>query len=177
MVESLKPAIRGFLIWSMPALVFLAALYLLGSHYLVETHAEEWARKSGYSTFEAAASIREDAQWVAKGGASQLLLWFSIYWLAAAKIGVKRSLGALAANVLLLAGTFGLLFLTVNRFFYWLEGYCDQLPYPHEGFQILRLYECPSSRIFLDLLWYVSISLFLLSLIFRALHSRQHRLG
>ena len=175
MVEKLKPAFKGFLVWSIPSILCVAAIYLLGSYYLVETQSGELVRAFGYTASEAAEVIQEDARWVARNGVLQLLFLFSTYWLCAALFDVRNSLAARTANTLLFAGTAGILFLFVNRFFYWIDGYCDQLPFPHQGFQLLRVYECPSSATFLSLTWGLSVSLFLVSLVFRARHCRRNR--
>jgi len=170
---NLSLALKGFLLCSAPTITAFGALYFLGSIYLTDAQAPELARVFGYSDFEARAAIREDARWVAQQGAQMLLILFAIYWLLAGAIGMRRGLRSHLANVLLFAGSAGFAVLTINRFFYWIEGYCDQLPYPHEGFQPLKFYECPTSMAFLSSLGFLSLGLFIASLAVRVVHSRR----
>jgi hypothetical protein len=168
---SLKLAFKGFLLCVAPTLFLLSALYFVGSIYLIDTRIGELAHPIRFSAVSVQTAIREDALWVTRQGAILLVLMFMIYWLLAGAMGLKRGLGAPVANALLLAGSVGFGFLIVNRFFYWIEGYCDQRPFPHNGFQLLKIDECPSSATFLLALMALSIALFILSLGVRTLHS------
>ena len=151
----------------------LSALYFIGSNYLVDTQVGELLHRTGNNALMDETVIRADALWVTKQGAISLVVMFMIYWLIAVGTGLKRGLGAPLANALLLVGSAGFAFLIVNRFFYWIEGYCDQRPFPHEGFQLLKIDECPSSATFLHVLDAGSVAIVILSLGFRARHSHR----
>lgn len=103
-----------------------------------------------------------------------IVVCFAGYWILAGIFGNEGHERSRVANLLLLFGSLGFYAMAVNdSYFEWADTFCDQLPLPHHGFQILKIYECPSSQIFFNFLMLFSWALFLVSLPVRIISSRK----
>ena len=136
----------------------------LSAPVLAERHVARIVQISGDTEELALASLVESARHKATDFIKLLLPTFAIYWFVAGLGGRTPLLKARHANALLIAGSSGVIAIAASSYFYWAETYCDQLPYPHKGFQILRINECPSSQIFFSSLFWISAAFFLASL-------------
>lgn len=151
------PALAGFAASALLTLLVFAWMYL--------------------SADAAAASI--DALWaqhcrdMAMDTAQFLILSFAVYWGLAALLGKGRMDGLLLPNALLIGAVAAWLAVVANDYYGWTDTYCDQLPYPHEGFAITRIHECPSNVVFFSGLIYLAIGLWLASLVLRIHLSRR----
>ena len=125
-------------------------------------------------------ALEEDRRWVVFGMQSLLraaivMLWpvFGVYWMLAGLLGKGRVARAKVANWVFVAGCAAMSLDIANSYFLWAETYCDQLPYPHEGFQLMRIHECPSSGMFFSGLSLTSFVLLLVSLVVRIAETRK----
>lgn len=99
---------------------------------------------------------------------------FMGYWVLAGILGKEGHERSRVANILMLFGSLGFYAMVLNdSYFEWFDVWCDQLPFRHQGFQILKIYECPSSQIFFNFLIFVSLALFVASLPVRIISSRK----
>tara|TARA_B100001765_G_C19420263_1_gene300775 strand:+ start:132 stop:689 length:558 start_codon:yes stop_codon:yes gene_type:complete len=171
MKESYREALLGFAACAAGTVVIYAAMYL-SAPVLAERHVARIVQISGDTEELALASLVESARHKATDFIKLLLPTFAIYWFVAGLGGRTPLLKARHANALLIAGSSGVIAIAASSYFYWAETYCDQLPYPHKGFQILRINECPSSQIFFSSLFWISAAFFLASLIVRLVRSR-----
>jgi len=108
---------------------------------------------------------QEHAQWVSRTSALSLLQLSTLYWALVALVPPSRQMRLVHA--LLILGASALLLVIANTYFEWAETYCDVLPYPHEGFRISKIGECPSSQTFFTILTGTALVLVLTSLIVR----------
>ena len=154
-----KSALFGFLGWGGIAFALFLALYF-GAAFHAELHVAE-----------VRSFLIEDSRWVASTFGLQTLQLLAAHWLLAGLLGRGSVARIQSANVVLLFAMICILALTLNRYFYWAETYCDVLPNPHEGFQITKVYECPSSQIFFRFLGMASLLLIGLSLVTRIVKS------
>lgn len=103
-----------------------------------------------------------------------IVVCFAAYWVLAGIFGKEGHERSRVANMLLFFGSLGFYAMVVNdSYFEWADTWRDQLPLRHQGFQILRIYECPSSQIFFDFMILVSLALFVASLPARIISSRK----
>ncbi|WP_219894073.1 hypothetical protein [Aquisediminimonas profunda] len=99
---------------------------------------------------------------------------FMGYWALAGILGEEGQERSRPANILMFFGSLGFYAMVLNEsYFEWFDVWCDQLPFHHQGFQILKIYECPSSQIFFNFLIFVSLALFVVSLPVRIISSRK----
>ena len=164
--RSHKEALRGFIACAAGTVTIFAAMYF-GAPIQAQQHVPGIVETFGDTEEQALAFLVESARYTAGGFLKLLLPMFAIYWLFAGLWGRTPILKSRSANFFLMIGCIGVTAVAANHYFYWAETYCDVLPFPHEGFQILRIYECPSSQIFFTSLFWVSIALFVVSLIVR----------
>ena len=118
-------------------------------------------------------SLIEHGRWVAKGAATSLLIIFAVYWALSALLGRGPVGRSASANVLLALGVAVHAALFLNSYVGWAGTVCDARPYPHEGFQLARIYECPSSSIFFTALANHALFLLICSLAVRIVTSRK----
>ena len=166
-----KSALTGFLACALFALVLYLSLYL-GAEILADAHSAGIAETSSEPEPAFRLWLVEYAQQVARDLVTTLLSMFAVYWLVAARF--KR--GSVASSViekgLLGFAVAAFLVSGLNQYFGWAETFCDQVPYPHEGFQLTRIYECPSSGIFFANIQLASICFMVASLSVRIIASR-----
>lgn len=170
--SAVNSATFGFLICVAFALVFYTFLYFNASAQ-ADKHAADIMSTFGDSEALARTGVIADARWVAMEFLKLVLSLLTVYWLAAGVLGRGKILRPKSANVLLVLAIACLVAVTLNRYYFWAETYCDVLPYPHEGFHITKIYECPSSQIFYSSLHALAILLFFLSLLLRIVLSRK----
>lgn len=117
--------------------------------------------------------LLEHRQMVAGDGVRLLLIVLLPYWILSSALGRGAVVGVTSANILLALGLLGQLMLMSNAWHGWIPQDCHVLPYPHEGFQLARVDECPSSSTFLSAVADLSLLLILVSLAARILGSRK----
>ena len=168
-----KSGLLGFLSCS----VLTLALYLwlhFGAYDLADAHAQGIAEQFSEPVPEVRAWMVDQSRMVARDGAVSLLILFALYWLLSSLLG-KGAIGRLAAaNVLLVVGVACQVLVILNAYYGWADTACDVLPYPHQGFQIGKINECPSSATFYSALSQASFWLAVASLGVRIAMSRRH---
>ena len=102
-----------------------------------------------------APDVDQDFDWAAMivdATVYELILLFVLYWLPVA-IFAKSSARPSRKSLYFLAGgvAFTLVY-SLNSYFFWLPWTCMETPSLHVGFQILRVYECPSSEKFINII-------------------------
>lgn len=107
------------------------------------------------------------AQWAARSIAELLLVIASIYWAVAACVRSWPWRKSRLVHALAVLGVLCILLVGANPYFGWADTYCDVLPFPHQGFQLLKIKECPSSYIFFTTLFDTGLFLILASLVVR----------
>lgn len=170
-----KSALAGFLICALLTLILYVCLYL-GAEAVARFQIAHNTEMFGDMDAEnlrrlmegASQSIRETAHQIA----TSLLSIIAIYWLLVALVG-RRSAGmSLLANGLLGLALATFLVAWLNIYLGAINTHCDVLPYPHQGFQIAKIDECPSSSVFFLTTHLVSIFLLIASLTIRMIASR-----
>lgn len=170
-----KSAVAGFFICAFLTLILYVFLYL-GAEPVARFQIARNTAMFGDMDAEnlrrliegARQSIRETAHQIA----TSLLSIITIYWLLAALFR-RRSAGmSLLANGLLGLALATFLVAWLNIYLGAINTHCDVLPYPHQGFQIAKIDECPSSSIFFLTTHLVSIFLLITSLTVRMIASR-----
>ena len=173
MKRSYREALLGFAACAAGTAAIYAVMYF-GAPVQAQQHVVGIAKTFGDTEDQALAFLVESARYTATSFIKLLFPTFAIYWFVAGLLGRAPLLKSKIANALLIAGSFGVIAVAANSYFYWAETYCDVLPFPHEGFQILRINECPSSQIFFTSLFWISAAFFLASLIVRLVRSRRN---
>ncbi|HEV2078422.1 MAG TPA: hypothetical protein VGR19_00785 [Allosphingosinicella sp.] len=167
-----KSALSSFLVCALLTLALYFWLHF-GAVSIAETNTAAIAQAFNEPEHEVYAWLIEESRWRARHGATSLLIIFTLYWAISAIFGRGYVARSTSANVLLIFGVCAYLAGLLNSYYAWAETYCDVLPYPHEGFQLARIYECPSSFMFFAALWKVSLFLIICSLAARIVTSRK----
>lgn len=169
-------ALAGFLVCALITLVLYLWLYF-GAEGIADAHGARIADWAGEPEAEIRLWLIEEARRTAHLTAIFLLSMFVIYWLIAAAFGRRSVASSMSANGLLALAVAAFLAVGLNDYFGWADTYCDQLPFPHDGFQLAKIHECPSSSIFFLTLWQVSVWLMIASLAVRVITSRMRSKG
>ena len=107
------------------------------------------------------------AQWVARSIAEFLLIISLIYWAVAACVRSWPYRKSRLVHALAVVGVLCILLDGANRYFGWADTYCDFVPFPHQGFQLSKIMECPTSETFFTILINTGLFLILASLVVR----------
>lgn len=165
-----KSALLGFSACTIFALVlYLAAV--IAATFPTDSRIADIVKSLGDSESEARAFLIEHGRWNASENLKMFLFFFLLYWLPAGLLGKGPLLRSRSANILFALAITGMLLIASNGYFGWSNTVCDELSYPHEGFQIFKIHECPSSQIFFGGLTSVSILLLFISLVTRIIGS------
>ena len=170
--ETWKSGLLGFLSCALLTL----ALYLwlhFGAPGLAEAEAPDIAKQFGEPEPEVRIWLIGHSRMVARDGALSLLIPLAIYWAISSAFGKGAIVRLASANALLMAGVAGQVLLLLNAYYGWANTYCDVMPFPHEGFQIRKIDECPSSATFFSALSQVSFWMLIASLGVRIAMSRR----
>ncbi len=109
----------------------------------------------------------EHARWVAEDTARYLAMLCTVYWIGAAFGGAPPTRAVCLIATLGVFGTISTLVVVANTYFGWADIYCDVLPFPHQGFQLMKIGECPSSQTFFTVMAGAGLFLILASLVVR----------
>jgi len=168
MRESLKSAAIGFAGCALVVVVIYAALLLFS-----EAAADRLIAQIDEPYPGPERELREHL----RSNAGQTIKFFlpllAVHWLLAGLFGRGKVSRSTTANVLLLGGMICIYAPFANTFWFNFETYCDQIPFLHQGFQILKIDECPSSGIFLPGAFLVGIMLIVVSAVWRVWASRR----
>ena len=161
-----RPALVGFTICAAITLLTYIAMFVVAP-WAVEGHVRTLARQFVEPEFETRQILIDYSRGVASAYLKFMLLMSGAYWTAAALLCRGKAAILKWANIIL-ALAYVLIFLVyLNTYAGWADTYCDQLPMPHKGFQLARIFECPSSDIFFSGLMALGLSLVVLSLLMR----------
>ena len=170
-VPAWKSALIGFLTCALFTLALYLSLYI-GAGAVADIHAAEVAEQIGK------AAPDDRTWWVARAQRTAgdititLLSMLALYWFAVAIFKSGSAKSSLVEKALIGSAVALFLLSGANQYFLWAETYCDVLPYPDEGFQISRIYECPSSGIFFRVIPLAAMLLLIASISVRILASR-----
>ncbi|WP_126174527.1 hypothetical protein [Altericroceibacterium xinjiangense] len=157
-----KSALLGFAISLAPVIAIFLWLYMSAEIVAAQVAPQD----AGFQR-----AIIDGVQQRAGETALLLAVSLGIHWVLAGFLGKNPVHNFSSANVLLTLAFATFLVVAANDLYGWIDTYCDQLPFPHTGFQITRISECPSSGMFFSGLLTVSLALLLLSLIVRVVAS------
>lgn len=128
MGQGWRSALKGFFLCSLSVLGIYLVMHF-GAYVLVQSRVEH-------------------AQWIARNAAKLLIVLCFLYWAVAAFVRSSSVSQSRLVHALAVVGVLFLLLVSANYYFGWADTYCDVLPYPHQGFQISKINECPSSYTF-----------------------------
>jgi len=161
-----KSAARGFLVSEIPVIAMLLWLYLSAETVAVQAAPQEAEFRQAIISGTQSAAIKTGLVVTAAVG---------VYWALAGFLGRSNLHRFSSANCIMTLAFAVYLVVAANGLYGWVDTYCDQLPFPHSGFQITKVGECPSSSSFFQMLLIISLVLLLLSLIVRVAVSHVRR--
>lgn len=145
-----RSALKGFVLCNLCILGLYLVMHL--GAYALAANAGQLESALGVPIGLVRASLIEHAQLNALETAKLLALLNAIYWGVAAFAHLSSDHRTRLVHTLMILGVFFLLTVSANAYFAWADTHCDVLPYPHQGFQLAKIRECPSSSTFFTIL-------------------------
>lgn len=167
-----QSALMGFLTCALLIVLMWLGLHL-AAPAAAEPHVAGLMRMAEQTEAQERAWLIGMMRRVAWDGSTLLLGCAALYWLLCGLLGKGRIMAIAPANVLLSFAAACMLGPWLNAYFGWADTSCDVIPQPHQGFQLSRIHECPSSAIFYEGLFFGYVLLLVASLIARIWLSRR----
>jgi hypothetical protein len=132
-----------------------------------------WAIDSNRADYAADKYAFENTWLLVIWVAEELLFDFAIFWIPLALFGKRGGRPSSLALSFLIAGILASITTMMAAYFRWVDSSCFEAIPRHEGFQILRIDECPSSATSYGIIIWVAPTLILLGSIIAILDSRR----
>lgn len=161
-----KSARLGFVLSLLPVVAMFVWFYLSAEIVAAEVAPREASLQQAIIR-----GVRQGAAATALFPAAAL----GIHWVLAGLLGKSAVHQISSANSLLILAFAAYLVVAANGIYGWIDTYCDQLPFSHTGFQITKIQECPSSRLFFSGLLLLSLALLISSLALRTIASHRQQ--